>query len=126
MFKQCTLCGHQWENREAFLADPDLEIIGYQVSFETIENGLFLFNHICETTLAIEVKKFDDLYKGPKYDMALTDTEECLSLCRDINALDTCSAPCKFAYVRDIIQIIRRWPPNKPKLLLVPENGESC
>ena len=110
MFKQCTLCGHIWGNREEFLADPDLKIIGYQVSFENVKNGLFLFNHSCETTLAIEVMEFDDLYKGPKYDMSLVGTEECLELCHDVNNLKACSSKCKFAYVRDIIQIINNWP----------------
>ena len=115
MFKKCTLCGHIWENREAFLTDPDLVIIGYQASFEKIQDGMFLFNHVCETTLAMGVMKFDDLYTGPTYDMSLADTDECSNLCSDMNKLDACSAKCKYAYVRDIMQIIKNWPKTEHK-----------
>ena len=110
MFKKCTKCDHIWENREAFLSDPGLEIIGYQASFEEIKDGLFLFNHVCETTLAMDVIDFDDLYKGPVYDTSMADTDACSELCYDINNLDACGAECKYAYVRDIIQIIKNWP----------------
>ena len=110
MFKKCTSCGHTWENRDAFLADPDIKIIGYEASFDNIKDGLFLFNHVCKTTLAMDVKGFDDLYTGPVYDMSLAGTEECSDLCHDMTKLDACDAKCKFAYVRDIIQIIKNWP----------------
>jgi hypothetical protein len=110
MFKECPMCGNIWKNREAFLTDPNLVIIGYQARFEKIKDGLFLFNHACQTTLAVEVMEFDDLYKGPKYDMSLFDTDECSELCLDMNNLDACGAKCKYAYVRDIIQIIKNWP----------------
>jgi len=62
------------------------------------------------TTMALEVIKFDDLYKGTRYGMTLTETEECSGYCLDMNELSACSAECKYAYVRDIIQIIRKWP----------------
>ena len=110
MFKKCTSCSCIWKNRQDFLADPDLKIIGYQASFDNVKDGLFLFNHVCETTLAIDVIKFDDLYKGPVYDMSLSDTDECSELCTDMNNLDACDAKCKYAYVRDVIQIIKNWP----------------
>jgi hypothetical protein len=29
MFKKCPLCEHTWKDRETFLVDPDVEIIGY-------------------------------------------------------------------------------------------------
>jgi len=110
MFKKCTVCGQIWQNREDFLTDPDLVIIGYQASFNNIKDGLFMFNHVCRTTLATGVTDFDDLYKGPVYDMSLTGTDECSDLCHDINELEACNAKCKYAYVRDIIQVIRNWP----------------
>ena len=110
MFKKCNMCGQIWENREDFLHDPDVEIIGYQASFDHIKNGLFMFNHVCTTTLAMEVMEFDNLYKGPRYDMSLTGTDDCANLCLDINELGTCASKCKYAYVRDIIQVIKNWP----------------
>ncbi len=110
MFKKCPMCCQIWENRETFLSDPEVEIIGYQASFDHIKNGLFLYNHVCKTTLAMEVMEFDDLYKGTRYDMSLTGTDDCANLCYDINKLSPCDSQCKYAYVRDIIQVIKNWP----------------
>ena len=110
MFKKCSLCHHHWQKREHFLTDPDIEIVGYQVCFDGAKDGLFLFNHHCETTLALEAHEFGDLYTGVAYDTALTGTEECPGLCLQIDELDACQAQCKYASVRDIIQIIREWP----------------
>lgn len=64
-FKTCPHCGKIWPNRDVFLEDPGLELIGYQVDFEVIERGLFLFNHHdCQTTLAIPTGSFKDFHHG--------------------------------------------------------------
>jgi len=110
MFKKCSLCHYLWKDRDSFLADPALEIIGYQVCFEGVKEGLFLFNHTCKTTLALKVYEFDDLYNGLRYDFAATGTDKCSGFCLDLAELQACSSECKYAYVRDIIQIIRNWP----------------
>lgn len=115
MFKKCPLCAHPWKTREAFLSDPGLEIIGYQSRFDEVESGLYLFNHVCQTTLALEVAAFEDLYKGPRYETPLTGSDECDGYCLDINALEACRADCKYAYVRDIIQIIKNWPKSRTR-----------
>ena len=63
-FKVCTLCGETWKSREAFLADPRVRVIGYQVHFQDLQTGMFLFNHdACCTTLAIDASLFTDLYQ---------------------------------------------------------------
>jgi len=64
MFKICNSCGYQWETREQFLSDLNVEVVGYQTFFSNLTMGLFLFNHSCSTTLAIEATSFMDLYKG--------------------------------------------------------------
>jgi hypothetical protein len=110
MFKQCSVCSRRWRDREDFLADPGLEIIGYQVFFEEIKDGLFLFNHTCKTTLALKVAEFDDLYKGQKPDTVALGTDTCSGYCLDMTELKACNSQCKYAYVRDIIQVIRKWP----------------
>lgn len=110
MFKQCSMCRHPWRNRDDFLADPDLEIIGYQACFDSITDGLFLFNHQCGTTLSVKVEDFDDLYEGERYEQAATGTDECSGFCLDMQELKACSASCRYAYVRDIIQLIKKWP----------------
>ncbi len=106
MFKKCNACGEQWQERENFLCDDGLQLIGYQVDFENLQNGLLLFNHTCGTTLAIPVWKFLDLCAGPEYSEAATGSEECPRHCLDVHNLDRCTAPCVFAHVREIMQII--------------------
>ena len=110
MFKICPLCEHPWKDRENFLTDPGLTIVGYQARFDDENSGLFLFNHTCETTLAVEVELFDDLYKGPRYDEPLTGTDECSELCLHTDELSPRGARCKYAFLREIIQIIKNWP----------------
>ena len=115
MFKQCSVCQHRWDSREDFLADPDLKIIGYQVCLDEAEEGLFLFNHICRTTLALKVFAFEDLYKGKRYDTAALGSDRCSGLCLDMTELKGCDYPCKYAYVRDILQRISKWPKTEVK-----------
>ena len=110
MFKKCPMCRHAWIDREDFLADPDVEIIGYQVSFDSVKEGLFLFNHHCETTLAFKVLEFEDLYEGARSDIAAAGTDNCSGFCLNIKELRACSTQCKYAYARDIIKIILSWP----------------
>jgi G:T-mismatch repair DNA endonuclease (very short patch repair protein) len=50
-FKGCSICNKVWKNRDGFLDDPDIVIVGYQVHFEDLTEGLFLFNHTCRGTL---------------------------------------------------------------------------
>jgi hypothetical protein len=111
MFKQCTKCHLIWKDRNAFLSDPDIGMIGYQVNFEDLQLGFFLFNHLsCQTTLAISAARFIDLYDGPIYAQAKTGTEECEAHCLHKNDLEPCGVPCECAYVREIIQILKKWP----------------
>lgn len=111
MFKRCTMCKKTWEERDAFLADPEINIIGYQVNFEELQLGYFLFNHMtCQTTLAIHAAHFVDFYRGPVYAERKTGTAECNQHCLQKNDLDLCAAKCECAYVREIIQMVREWP----------------
>ena len=108
-FKSCTVCDFTWKDRDSFLSDPDIEIIGYQVSFDSHHDGFFLFNHLCGTTLAVPVNMFGDLYHGPKYKNILSNDEQCPDHCLDENNLSSCGLECKLAYGREIVQIIRKW-----------------
>ena len=63
-FKICTCCGEPWYSREAFMTDENVQLVGYQVNFEALELGYFLFNHLkCESTIAIHAGLFRDLYE---------------------------------------------------------------
>lgn len=107
IFKKCIKCGQLWENRERFILDRGIEIIGYQVQFRELTEGLFLFNHSCGGTLSITAGEFRDLYSGPIFEKRATGTEECPSYCMRKDELSSCPVECECAYVREIIQLLK-------------------
>ena len=109
-YKQCPKCHDIWISREELLHDPDIQLLGYEVSFGGLVDGLFLFNHECGTTFALRVEDFEDLYDGPIFDEKLTGTDECPGYCLYKKNLKPCPAKCECAYVREIIQIINNYP----------------
>ncbi len=110
-FKKCTFCSHRWQSRKDFLEDPATDLIGYQVNYDHLNLGLFLFNHLeCGTTLGIPAGSFKDMYKGPVYKERLTGTQHCPEYCLHEDQLDPCPAKCECAYVREILQTVQRWP----------------
>jgi hypothetical protein len=113
IFRICSKCGVVWPTRESFLEDRDLWLIGYQADFEDLVAGLFLFNHSCFTTLAVEAEKFQDLNEGPIFAERLTGTAECRQFCFRRYELRPCPAKCEYAFVREILQIIKNWPKRK-------------
>jgi hypothetical protein len=113
-FKACANCGFVWPSRAAFLADPALEVIGYQVNFEELRLGLFLFNHTCRGTLSVAAGVFWDLYQGPIYKERATGGECCPGYCLFREELKACPAKCECAYVREILQILKSRPPAPP------------
>ena len=107
-FKVCPNCKFVWHNREEFMSDENVTIIGYQVRFKSLEEGFFLFNHSCRGTFAVMVRDFADLYDGPVFQERATGSDECPGHCLHKNALDPCPAKCECAFVREIIQILKR------------------
>ena len=107
-FKICPNCKHVWENRADFINDPDVQIIGYQVHFEALETGFFLFNHSCGTTFALEVGPFKDMYSGPIFQDRATGSDKCPGYCLHENNLDSCPVRCECAYVREIVQMLKK------------------
>jgi hypothetical protein len=109
--KRCTCCGHVWHTRDAFLGDPQLEVVGYQVDFVDLLLGLLLFNHLtCGSTIAVPAGLFKNLYDGPIYSERATGTADCPKYCRYVSELEACRAKCECAYIREILQIVRQWP----------------
>jgi hypothetical protein len=109
-FKTCTKCGFVWPERLSFLSDPQLRIVGYQVDFDELVAGLFLFNHSCGTTFSVKAGDFRDLYNGPIFKERLNGTEKCPSYCLYQNDLHPCPAKCECAYVLEITQVVLKWP----------------
>ena len=111
VFKICPLCGQSWATRLQFLEDAGLALVGYQVDFQELSLGLFLFNHrSCQTTLAIRAQSFRDLYDGPVYRDCRTGEEVCPGYCLKPDQLQPCPVECECAWVRALLGIIRDWP----------------
>lgn len=111
IFKKCTACEHLWMSRDNFLNDSNTQLVGYQVNFENLELGFFLFNHmICKSTIGIPAGKFRDLYRGPVFKENMAGTESCPEYCLHEDQLLPCPEQCECSYVRDILQIIQDWP----------------
>lgn len=110
MFKQCPKCSFQWPRQLDFLGDPSLEAIGYQANFGDLMAGIFLFNHDCNGTLAVPADAFKDLYAGPIFKERATASRECPGHCLHEDDLDPCPARCECAYVREILQVVKKWP----------------
>jgi hypothetical protein len=109
-FLKCSLCHRNWPSRDAFLADPDVELCGYQADFDELIAGIFLFKHRCGNTLGLMAGDFSDLHDGPIFVERLTGSEHCAGYCRQKNALNPCLAHCECAFVREILQVVRQWP----------------
>ena len=91
-----------------FLPISYVKFIGYQVHFQELQRGLFLFDHLpCQTTMALKVKDFHDLSHEPEFSERKTNTEECPKYCLHENEFSPCPAKCECSYVRDLIQILR-------------------
>ena len=106
MFKICPLCKFEWKSRAAFLRDTSLRIVGYQANFTRLEEGLFLFNHSCGTTLAIPAGEFADLYDGPIFRVRREDASDCPEYCLNSSDLRRCPKACECAYVREILDML--------------------
>ncbi len=117
VFKRCPMCGFLWAEREGFLADSSVEIVGYQASFDDLVAGHLLFNHSCEGTLAVHVGEFVDLYDGPVFAKRMTGTDECPTYCLRREELKRCPVQCECAWVREVVQIVANWP-KAPGVLL--------
>ncbi len=94
-----------------FIQDRSLRLNGYQVDFESLEQGLFYFTHTvkgCNSTMALEARDFFDLNPGKRYQERRTGKKECPRYCLDENQLDRCEARCECAFVRDIIGVVNK------------------
>ncbi|MBN1957981.1 MAG: hypothetical protein JXQ81_01480 [Desulfuromonadales bacterium] len=107
IFKTCKICRSLWSSRDQFIADPEVTLVGYQANFVVLEKGLFLFNHSCQGTMAIDVQAFADLYQGPVFERRLQGSEDCAGHCLHHNDLQPCPAQCECAYVREIISLLQ-------------------
>jgi hypothetical protein len=111
LFKQCSMCLKIWKDLDAFLDDVSLELNGYEADFDQLEFGLLYFTHRvagCFSTMALEVRDFFSLYSGKRYPESKKGEEGCTGKCLDRKDFELCPAHCRFAYVREVVQVIKR------------------
>ena len=106
-FHVCPNCSFVWHTREEFRNDKNVTIVGYQAYYKNLKEGLFLFNHSCSGTFAVEVGAFADLYDGLVFQENVADTDECPDYCLHEDSLLPCPVKCECAFVRDIIQMLK-------------------
>lgn len=113
-FKTCG-CGASWPDRESFLSDPAIKITAFQADLMHPGKGYYLFNHLaehggCNSTIAMDVEDFADLYAESVSEHFAFQTDECEGHCARIDDLATCSACCRNAPVREVANRIKDWP----------------
>lgn len=95
-----------------FLADPEVELVGYQVHPDPGDLGLLLFNHSCGTTFSVFPNHLLDLYDGPLFAderPAPIGSPPCPGFClRKSDTTSQCPVECECAAVRSIMAAIHR------------------
>ncbi len=110
-FKHCTMCGKHWQDLREFVTDAQLRLEGYQACFLKPELGLVLLTHRvdgCGTTLAVQAGQFKALYDGPEFTARRTGGDVCKGHCLKIDEFEECEADCDMAWVRTVMQCLRR------------------
>lgn len=110
-FLSCTMCEACWPDIESIITDETLEVCGYQARFDEPTQGMILITHMadgCRTTLGVGVAQLAPLYRGPVYTERKTGTDECGGLCLFEHRLEECEAECDMAWVRRVIQAMRK------------------
>jgi len=108
-FKKCANCRKVWKERNKFLSDPYVLLLGYQAHFKDPDKGLILFSHHtddCGTTFSIRVGEFEDLYDGKRYDELFFGTDDCPGYCLQEQNFQRCENRCRVAFAREIVHLI--------------------
>ena len=111
MFYQCNSCETIWYNRQEFLSDPEVVLIGYQVHFKKWKTGFLIFNHLhpsCQTTFSISLNEFSDLLDEEIF--TSIDMTRCPGFCLRKSDIDSCAGGCECFFVKRIMDIINSRP----------------
>lgn len=111
VFMRSSSCGAVWESYRDFATDPNLSVVGYQPLFDDPCRGWILVTHAvqgCWTTVGVRVGRLRALYDGPEWPDIKLGTEECRELCVVEGKLDECDAECSMAWIRTVMQCLRR------------------
>jgi hypothetical protein len=91
--------------------DARLRLDGYSAFFDDPANGLVFVTHRvpgCGTTLTLYAGQLRVLFSGTDYPELHKGADDCHRLCLDRSRLEECDAECSMAWVRDVLQYLRR------------------
>ena len=110
-FTTCKHCGKTWPDREAFVADAGISISGCQVDTRHPAESALLFDHRsadCGTTMALPLRRFQDLCTGPRHKVSWAKSKMCPGMCSDPRDTAPCAKECSCAYVRAVLQEVMK------------------
>jgi len=110
-FKTCPLCGERWWSLADFVQDRRLRVGGYSAFFDDPGQGLIFVTHQlpgCRTTMALPARDLEELYHGPAHTDLHRGADDCARLCLDRHRVEECDAPCAMAWVRVVLQNLRK------------------
>jgi hypothetical protein len=111
-FRRCSSCDTTWPSANAFLSDPRVTMVGYQL-FELGDlDGLFLFNHErCGTTLGITGSELSEIVGAPSLrDRPRKARPAPPAGCLNHELGKGCAASCECSWVARALATIRGWP----------------
>ena len=111
LYKICSMCGKTWYRPADLVSDQLLRLNGYQAAVPDSEKGLLLFTHEvvgCYSTLGVPALDFRFMHHGLTYPECHFALLDCEGHCLDLSDLEVCRVQCCMAWVRDVIQYIRR------------------
>lgn len=104
VFKNCNYCGATWGSMAEFLASPEISFVGYQAFVRDGVLGLFLFNHVCNTTLAIPADRFRELIPDAVHGIPEHTSPLCLT-----KGSGECPEACECGWANRVIETIEGW-----------------
>lgn len=110
-FKTCTSCRASWSDRSAFLSDPGIVFVGYQVDFANPDPGYFLFNHDvegCGTTLALGARLFRDMSSHALDESSEQPENDGVRDCLYTSSGEPCPHRCECSFVKDVCSVLHR------------------
>jgi hypothetical protein len=107
----CPKCGEQFE-LATIAENPDVVPIGMQLEDSADPYHFFYFNHVarhCGTTFVVLAESFLPYLSEPVPELSLAGSATCEHRCLDLDDLQACHQPCRYAAFRRYLLAMRAW-----------------
>ena len=109
-FKTCGACRQPWRSWAAFVADPQLRLLGLQAIAGVPDASLLVFEHRCGSSVSVLTRRLRHLL--PDHEAAswpsLRGTHQCAGHCSHLGDNGACAMTCRNARDRDLIGLVQR------------------